>query len=168
MLSEKTDKALDMFLSSITGADFSDTKRLSDLLKEYRNDIDSSVIPAGNSYALSRTTCTASRSKAIDEIWNGLSQLYYVHDLCNADITSVRAKLENMKKHMLAGGAVINIICEDVMVTPVQESFAKALHTYLPDLGAPQKPFPCRDDEGIDCTFNSSGLCLLLCFYTSV
>ena len=147
MLSEKTDTALDMFLSCITGADFSDTKRLSDLLKEYKNDIDSSVIPAGNSYALSRTTCTASRSKAIDEIWNGLSQLYYVHDLCNADVVSVRAKLENMKNHMLAAGAVINIICEDTMVSSVQDSFSKALEKYLPDCGEPQKPFNCKDDD---------------------
>lgn len=147
MLNEKTDEALDMFLSCITGADFSDTKRLSDLLKEYRNDIDSSVIPAGNSYALSRTTCKAGRSKAIDEIWNGLSQLYYIHELCNADIRTVQASLENIKQTMLKSGAVINIICEDNMVQPVQDSFMKVLDKYLPELSVPVKPYSCKDED---------------------
>lgn len=147
MLNEKTDNALDMFLSCITGADFTDTERLSDLLKEYRNDLDSSIIPAGNSYALSRTTCTATRSKAIEEIWNGLSQLYFIHDLCSVDISSIQAKLEAIKAQMLGSGAVINIICEDQMVQPVQSCFSKVLEKYLPSLTAPNKPFSCKDED---------------------
>ncbi len=152
MLCEKTEEALNLFLSCITTADFSDTKRLSDLLKEYRNDIDSSVIPAGNSYALSRTTCTASRSKAADEIWNGLSQLYYVHELCSEHIDTVRAKLEKMKETMLSSGGVINIICEDTMTDTVKQCFASSIETYLPSLRKPQKPYDCRDADFFELT----------------
>lgn len=114
MLEELTGEAIDLVFKFLREANFSDTKRLSDLLLEYRNDLDSSLAPAGNQYAISRAAYASGRSKTVDEIWNGLAQVLYVRKL-SAKITEsgfashLSERLSGIRERLLAGGMIVNV-----------------------------------------------------------
>ena len=113
-LADFSDEALALAFRFIKNADFSDTRRIVDLLHEYRNDLDSSLAPSGNQYAVSRAACATGRSRAVDEIWNGLTQVRFVRSLS----ASVRAKDERdqlvarlgaIRDALVGAGAIVNV-----------------------------------------------------------
>ncbi|HRZ90880.1 MAG TPA: hypothetical protein P5117_15470, partial [Spirochaetia bacterium] len=73
--------ALDLVLPLMTEPDFSDLKRLSDLLSELANDMTSAIIPSGSSFAAARAAASFSRAQGIEELWRGLSQFLFLSDL---------------------------------------------------------------------------------------
>jgi len=85
VLDEKIEAALDLSRRIIVDADFSDLRRLDDLIGEFKNDFISSIAPSGHSYALSRSSRLVSRSKAVEELWNGLSQFDRVRSFGSMD-----------------------------------------------------------------------------------
>jgi Zn-dependent M16 (insulinase) family peptidase len=103
-LDEKTGPALDLVLRLITGADFSDQRRIRDLVMEMKSDVDSSLAQWGSSYAASRSGRHFSRAKAVDECWTGLDQFDFVHKLAALDIAEISRKLGDIRD-ALAGRA---------------------------------------------------------------
>ncbi len=75
MLSEQAEKGMALVSRLIREIDFSDIKRLKDLIMEIRNDIKSSIIPSGHSYAMMRSGCRFSDASALEESWYGITQL---------------------------------------------------------------------------------------------
>ena len=114
MLEEMAGDTLDLVFRFFRKADFSDTKRLTDLLMEYRNDLDSSLAPSGHQYALSRAAACTGRSKAVDEIWNGLAQVRFVRELSDkihnpAFASELAARLEGFRERLSSSGMIINL-----------------------------------------------------------
>ena len=114
MLEELSGEALDLVFRFLREANFSDTKRLSDLLLEYRNDLDSSIAPAGNQYAISRASYQSGRSKTVDEIWNGLAQILYVRKISakisEKDFASdLSLRLSRIRERLLSAGMIVNV-----------------------------------------------------------
>ena len=120
MLTEQTDKALALLRETLMTVDFSDSERLSTLLKEFRNDFVASLAPSGNEYAASRASCTLSRNKAIDEIWNGLSQLATITSMLDMDVAELGQRLAAVVERIRNHGAVAHITAD-------RESLAVAL-----------------------------------------
>ncbi|GHV57255.1 hypothetical protein AGMMS49579_22860 [Spirochaetia bacterium] len=85
-LDEKIQPSLDLALRLITEADFSDQRRIRDLVLEMKNQADSSLAPAGHSYASTRSARYFSRSSTVDEIWNGLGQIDFAHYLADQSV----------------------------------------------------------------------------------
>jgi Zn-dependent M16 (insulinase) family peptidase len=110
-LDEKTGPALDLALRLITEADFSDTRRLRDLVVEMKNDVDSSLAPSGHSYASGRSSRFFSRSRAVDEIWNGLEQMVFVHGLADLDTAEISRRLVRIRDTLIAGGLIASLTC---------------------------------------------------------
>ncbi|GHV70950.1 peptidase M16 [Spirochaetia bacterium] len=109
-LDEKAEASFDLVRRIITEADFSDKRRVRDLVLELKNDIDSSLAPAGHSYASSRSSSRFSRSRAADEIWNGLEQIRFVHRLANLDTAEICAKLESLRDTLVSqAGLTVNL-----------------------------------------------------------
>ena len=109
-LDEKLEEGLDLALRLIREADFSDTRRLTDLVLELRNDFDSSLAPGGHSYAMSRTGRRFSRSRAVDEVLGGIVQLEFAHALPEADIKAISARLIAIRDAVcVRGGCVANV-----------------------------------------------------------
>jgi Zn-dependent M16 (insulinase) family peptidase len=109
-LDEKIDQALDLSLRLITGADFSDPRRIRDLILEMKNDVDSSLAPAGHSYAMSRSGRFFSRSRAVDELWNGISQIEFIHKIAGLDIDQVCHTLSRIRDTLISrAGLLINL-----------------------------------------------------------
>jgi Zn-dependent M16 (insulinase) family peptidase len=143
-LEEKTKEAVEMLFNCIISSDFSDTQRIADLLIEYKNDLDASIIPNGNDYMASRTSCTVTPSKAIDEIWNGLSQIYELRNISDENIQEVCSVLKEIQHCLLKQGLVINITGDDSTLLTIKSQLAKTLNQYQsPDFKCtiPSKPF---------------------------
>jgi len=108
-LDEKLASSLDLTLRLISEADFSDLRRINDLVLEMKNEIDSSLAPMGHMYASNRAGRRNSHSKNIEEYWGGLSQLFFIHRLAEMDTASVAAKLESLRKKITGSGLIVNL-----------------------------------------------------------
>ena len=114
MLGNLVQDALELAFRYLREADFSDTKRIRDLLLEYRNDLDSSLAPAGNQYALSRASCRTGRSKTVDEVWNGMSQISYIRSVCQGlkskhKTAALIDALNEIRSILVSSGMIINL-----------------------------------------------------------
>lgn len=119
-LDEKLASSLDLALRLITGADFSDLRRLRDLAVEMKNDGDASLAPSGHSYAAGRSGMACSRSRAVDELWNGLAQLPFSHKLAATDTEEIRDRLCSIRDALASrAGLFVNL-------TASEEALARA------------------------------------------
>jgi len=131
-LAEYAHKGIDLLFDCFEVPDFSDTKRLRDLVLEYRNDLMSSVVPAGHSYALSRCTRWFSRSKAVEEIWNGLSQLYTAVHIAGAEPETVAEKLHTIHARLRTAGICVNVTADAEGMQPAKNALKVRLESYSP------------------------------------
>lgn len=130
-LNEKLEPALDLVLPLLENADFSDTRRLKDLVLEYKNDLDSSVAPSGHSYAISRASRTFSRSRFVDDLWYGIPQLEFAHQLLELTTETVAEKLASLRDALLAkSGMVVNITGQREILDASLASLQKRLSRF--------------------------------------
>lgn len=110
MLEEFSEEAFQFALKMILSADFSDTKRVKTLFSEYKNDFESSIVPAGHQYASSRASAFATRARAVDELWNGFSQLRFLRTLAKRfDCLDLAEKLSALREKICAGGVFVHV-----------------------------------------------------------
>jgi Zn-dependent M16 (insulinase) family peptidase len=108
-LDTQTAPALDIIQRLIHSADFSDTRRIRDLVLEMKNDMRSSFAPNGSGFASCRAGRGASHSSQTKEIWNGISQLEFAHRLATLDTAQTAAKLQSLRDSIAAGGLIANL-----------------------------------------------------------
>jgi Zn-dependent M16 (insulinase) family peptidase len=108
-LDEKMAPSLDLALRLITEGDFGDLKRIRDLALELKNDMDSSLAPSGHSVASSRSGRGFSRARGIDETWNGLEQLFFVHRLAEMEAGEISGRLRAIREKIARSGIIINL-----------------------------------------------------------
>ncbi|MDR2767892.1 MAG: insulinase family protein [Treponema sp.] len=109
-LDEKAAESLDLVRRLITEADFTDLRRVRDLVLELKNDMESSLAPSGHSYAEDSSSRYFSRAKAAEELWGGIEQYFFAHELAAKDIEEVAARLAAIRDALVErAGVVINI-----------------------------------------------------------
>jgi Zn-dependent M16 (insulinase) family peptidase len=108
-LDEKMAPSLDLALRLIAGGDFGDLKRIRDLAVELKNDADSNLAPSGHSFASLRSGRGFSRSRRIDEKWNGLEQLFFVHRLAEMEAGEISGRLRALREKISSAGLIINL-----------------------------------------------------------
>ena len=108
-LDEKIAPSLDLAFRLISEADFSDRRRINDLVLEMKNEINSSLAPMGHLYASGRAGRGSSRSKAVSEKWGGISQIEFVHYLAKMDTDGVISKLKQLRDKINSAGLIVNI-----------------------------------------------------------
>ncbi|MDR2111434.1 MAG: insulinase family protein, partial [Spirochaetaceae bacterium] len=134
-LDEKIGPALDLACRLITGADFSDQRRIRDLVVEMKNDMDSSLAPSGHSYAAGHSGRRASRARAVDEIWNGLTQIEFTHRIAAYDTPRISGKLSAIRDTLGKAGLIVNL-------TAQPEALTKALRGLEAGFGSFGPPRP--------------------------
>ena len=145
MLEEKCENAMNLLCDCLSSVDFSDEKRVQDILTESRNDFESSVIPDGHTFVANRVWCELSRKNAVDEIWNGLSQYFSIKKIADAPLSETIASFKRIFAEIKQGGAFIHATAE--------ESGFEKLRSVLPGfirevkIAAPKNPRPCADEE---------------------
>lgn len=111
-LDEKLPTALSLLADCISKVDFADTERLQDIVNEYKNDIDSSIIPDGHEYAALRAKRKISRVHSIDEIWNGITLLYNIHKQAQNNQNENAEIFRRIFTELKAGGGFIHVTTE--------------------------------------------------------
>jgi len=138
-LQEKLEQALDLILPIIQKADFSDLRRLKNLVAEYKNDMDASVAPSGHQYASSYASRMISRARYIDDLWNGIPQLEFAHSLSELSIEEVAQKLYEVRNELLANSGIL------INVTAQGEGVKAALHALKDRCGIFSGPRPVQN-----------------------
>ncbi|MCL2558199.1 MAG: insulinase family protein, partial [Treponema sp.] len=121
-------------------ADFSDEKRVRDLVLEMKNQYASSLSSAGSRYALSRACRHASAASRTGETWHGLSQLLFVNDLAKMEMPAIIARLDDMRAAIASSGVVVSLTGESGALRANAAAFARRFG----DFGAPA---PRRKEE---------------------
>ncbi|MBQ3966594.1 MAG: insulinase family protein [Treponema sp.] len=120
MLEKECATAMRLLSDCISKADYHDTKRLKDIITELRNDVDSTVIPDGHDYVSLRAKRSVSRTKAIDEIWNGLTLLFTLHSLPEGCAEDMAEHLKSLFARVKAGGAFVHVTAEESGIQAVR------------------------------------------------
>jgi Zn-dependent M16 (insulinase) family peptidase len=108
-LDEKLGPSLDLIRRLIVEADFTDRRRIRDLILEMKNDLDASLAPGGHSYTAGRAGRSFSRARRVDELWNGLSQIDFVHRIAAMETDGVAEKLTEIRNILCGAGLVVNL-----------------------------------------------------------
>jgi Zn-dependent M16 (insulinase) family peptidase len=108
-LDAQAEPSLDIIQRLIHEADFSDTRRIRDLVLEMKNDMRSGFAPNGSGFASCRAGRYASPSSQTKEIWNGITQLEFTHRLATLDSAQTAAKLQSLRDSIASGGLIANL-----------------------------------------------------------
>jgi len=128
MLEEEIENALEIFADSLTGVDFHDFDRLKDVIIESRNDFESSIVPNGHSYVDMRIRNGQNRASTIEEMWNGLSQLYTLRKIADnlskndKSVVDIYKRIHTETKN---GGSFIQIIAEESGIKKISSLLPK-------------------------------------------
>ena len=128
VLDELLEKGLQLLEDNINLVRFDDFKRLKDIAVESRNDFDSSILPAGHQYAMLRSLRQTSKVAAVDELLNGISQLYILHELSEKPQKENSKVFNRIFTQIKNGGGFIHIIAEEDVLNkkmPLFSQFAK-------------------------------------------
>ncbi|MDR0562073.1 MAG: insulinase family protein [Spirochaetaceae bacterium] len=110
-LDEKLEPSLDLALRIILEADFLDCRRIRDLILETKNDLDASLAPSGHSYVSARAGKDRTRSKTLEELWNGISQIEFIHKIAERDVTETARVLSRIRDTLVSkAGLIVNLI----------------------------------------------------------
>ncbi|MDR1325392.1 MAG: insulinase family protein [Treponema sp.] len=111
-LDEKLMPSLSLLSRIVREADFSDLNRIRDLMLEIKNDADSSIAPHGHGYAMNRASQAFSRSRALIELWAGISQIEFIHQAAELDDAELSRAFARIRDKILSrAGLLINLTC---------------------------------------------------------
>ncbi|MDR2193178.1 MAG: insulinase family protein [Treponema sp.] len=108
-LDEKMAPGSALIFDLITKADFTDMRRLNDIVLNYRNNAVSSIAPFGHEYAASRAGRHFSKQQTRKELWNGISQLEFIQKVTALDTAEISKNLIRIRDALAAAGALIHI-----------------------------------------------------------
>ncbi|MDR1100163.1 MAG: insulinase family protein, partial [Treponema sp.] len=136
-LDEKFDAALNLARRLITEADFSDQRRIRDLVVEMKNEADSSLAPLGHHYASGRSSRAFSRARMVDEVWNGLGQIGFAHQLADMDTAEICWKLTTLRDAVAGAGLIANLTGSAAALKPALAAMGRG------NFGPPRPRNPC-------------------------
>ena len=110
-LDSKMAPSLRLAARMITEADFSDLKRIRDLVLEMKNELDSSLAPMGHIFASLRSGRVFTRSHYVDEIWGGPGQLEFIHKIFEMDSAEISRRLVSIRDKLIKSGLLVNLTC---------------------------------------------------------
>ncbi len=125
VLDELLEKGLELLQDNINLVTFNDLKRLKDIAVESRNDFDSSILPAGHQYAMLRSLRQTSKVAAVDELLNGISQLYILHELSEKSQKENSKAFNRIFAQIKNGGGFIHIIAEEEVLNKNMNAFSQ-------------------------------------------
>ena len=131
-LDDKADDALGIMQRFILESDFTDLRRLQDLVLEMRNEVDSSFVHGALSFASGLANRGANRSRLVDETWSGISQMRFVHALASYPIEAISQKLESIRDRLREAGILANITGSATALSRVTESLAASWRQFGP------------------------------------
>jgi Zn-dependent M16 (insulinase) family peptidase len=108
-LDEKLPESAALIRDIITQADFSDLRRLGDIVLNFKNDAAASIAPDGHRYAAGRAESRFSKSRAVDELWDGISQLKFLKQITAMETAEIAKNLTRIRDKIAANGLFLNL-----------------------------------------------------------
>ena len=157
---EKLEPALDLVLPLMQEADFSDLRRLKDVILEYKNDMDASIAPSGHQFAISHAERSFSRSRFIDDLWYGIPQLEFAHRLLELSTEEVAQRLSTVRDELVAkSGILVNITAQKEGIEASLGLLKSRLQTFRgPRPGQRRAPQAPQQDEKPGAVYRSGAL----------
>lgn len=103
-LEANLEKAFAVVSNLMLRADFSDSRRIRDILFEFRNDVKAQILPAGSSFTALRAGSRLSPVLAREEMWKGIDQvlfLYRLADRVDSELPGICEKLDKLRRIVL-------------------------------------------------------------------
>ena len=145
MLEEKCAEAMKLLRDCLSATDFSDERRVQDILTETRNDFESSVIPDGHTFMSNRVWCALSRKNAVDEIWNGISQYFSLKKITDSPVSEIVSSFRRILSEIKSGGAFIHATAEKSGFEKLNEILPSFIESV--EVSAPKNPKESSDEE---------------------
>ncbi|MDR1389088.1 MAG: insulinase family protein [Treponema sp.] len=149
MLDEKVNESLELARRLVTEADFTDHRRLTDLILELKNDMESSLAPSGHGYAADNSSRYFSRSKAAEEIWGGIEQYFFAHDLAAMNIEEAGRRLTSIRDALAHDAGILINITASLESVPAALKAAEKFAAF-----GPPRPPRGREPEALFALFN--------------
>jgi Zn-dependent M16 (insulinase) family peptidase len=125
MLEEKLPAAVELVWDLLLRADLGDVDRLRIILAELKNDLKSSLIPAGHHYAVLRAGSRLSAALAVEESWKGVSQLLALEELSASEQgqpAALTARLEELRQKIVTSSRmVVNMTGEGSALAAIEQ-----------------------------------------------
>ena len=133
---EKYEDVLEFIADILTKGHIEDRKRIKDLLIEYRNELRTSVVSAGHSFALLRAASKISGVLKREEQWRGIEQFLYINELAasvDSKMDGIISVFKSLKDTLLTKAVLsMNLTCEKSHMQKGRDAFAAFLDR-LPD-----------------------------------
>lgn len=140
-LDEKIAPSVELVLRIVKEADFSDLRRLRDLVLELKNQADSSLAPHGSIFAATRSARFSSLALAKAEVCSGLTQIMSYHAIAEMDIVKISSILSRIRDELfLKNGMIVSITGE------AEKENLAAIEKYCTPFGPPK----VRNPETMD------------------
>jgi Zn-dependent M16 (insulinase) family peptidase len=139
-LDERFGEMLDIWEDLILSPDLANAKQIKDLLFEERNSLNSSVIQAGHSFAVTNASAGLSRSRMVDEMLGGVTQLRFLDAMAQKETDNMIAEYcAELHKYLVdRASCVISVTASD------PSKFAGRLESFAAKIPAR----PAADWEG--------------------
>ncbi len=129
MLDDRLDASIDIMRDCILGANYDDKKRIKTLAEEALNDLEASVVPNGHIFASSRSECRINKSRAVEEAWGGLTQIFTLRKILS-DLDGTIVKMKEIASKIFSGGAVLHLTADD----SIMQASLKAVRRFAREL----------------------------------
>ena len=131
MLEKTLAEAIDLVRELLLHTSFDNHRRLDDLVKELRSSMSGSVIPSGHHYAAVRAGRAFSDADRYEELWQGSSQLLFLHELKSTPVADIAHRLSDLGKQIFRrGNLALNLTAPQEMserALPVLERLVGSL-----------------------------------------
>lgn len=135
-LVEKVDDLFDLFDELLTEHSFSNSKRLVEIIRSAKSDMEDSIVPSGNHYVMSRLQSYHSRLGKFDELTDGITYYRFLEDLLRQveeDPQKVARQFKKVAETIFTQKNILfNITCEEKDYTKIEKRIS-SLYDILAD-----------------------------------
>jgi hypothetical protein len=118
LLEKTVADAVDLVRDLLLETSFDNHERLAEIVKEARSNASGSVIPGGHHFAAVRSSRGLSDADRYEEIWQGATQLLFLHELKEMSVEQISAKLARINEQVVRrGNMTVNLTAPSEMGT---------------------------------------------------
>src|SRR6056297_483051 len=136
-LEDSLEEALDLSFSLMKDAEVGDPRRLREIITEFKNDMRSSVIPAGHSFSTLRAGAHLEPAVRIEDEWRGIEQLLFITSLpteLGSEIEALGGELKSLRdKIMNRQRLLLNLSAEGQKIERIRRALTRRLGEFTSD-----------------------------------
>jgi len=134
VLTEKADNLFDLFVELFSEYSFEDSRRLVEIIRSAKANLEDSIVPSGNHYVMSRLQSYHSRLGKFDELTDGITYYSFLENLlkkAEEDPQSVAMQFRKVAERIFTKQNILfNVTCEKKDYAKIEKRI-NSLHNML-------------------------------------